>query len=362
MNRSSFALGAFFMCFLSNFAFGRGFTEEEFFQKTKGAAWFPNDSKPVNYCIKVSEDYCFSNSHVNNAIQEAVTIWKKYTEDKKLKPHHRSSLNYILVNNCASADLIFYFGFKIPDALVDDDHELSVFVREKYTKHQNWGKGYISVSHHTQTKEALTAILLHQIGHVLGNEHVPGTIMKKNIENLVTDPEIYKIPYLKAIDHQRELLSSLDVAGVVSDEGFKLLTGREARGRVSSTMSLNSYEQLEETDGLINGSLKVTNDEELFSFPFTLFLNNRIEGASFRIFFQAKQTHNNVGSIHYTWADSGARAIPGSIKLSSGNSAPIIWSRNMDSDYLGRSRNLIIVDIENHKSVSIFGSYLPGNQ
>ncbi|MBF0363334.1 MAG: hypothetical protein HQK49_20095 [Oligoflexia bacterium] len=232
-----------------------------------GAAWFLGD-RTVRYCIEVSSDFGANVQEIDQVLQSVFTMWSNYlttrTAYQKLRGEHGYPFlmdiakKYQLVTNCANknaSDIVFYFGVvnnEIEKARNNFDNPVAFIKRTNYDMDNGWAKGFVWVSKKYSSKwisfHLLDVILLHEMGHVLGNGHLSETIMDQNIakmmDYIVNSP--YGTPHTIStyfeIDWFERLLtidlSSVSLKGSLHPDTkkakkiFKELTGREAVGNI----------------------------------------------------------------------------------------------------------------------------------
>jgi hypothetical protein len=192
-----------------------------------GNAWFISGSygKKIKTCYVVSNDFGTVPAKLEAAILQASKTWSDYFLAKNIQtpkspaggygpsnPYFISS-DVDLMSACdGSEDLKIYFGAK--DAQVEKAIaqfiEPYAFSEPTAASSQLWGKGFIYVatpkevsSPSWDTGNHLVGVLLHELGHVLGNGHVDSTIMDANIAQYFQ----YSNPTdsLNQIDQAREL-------------------------------------------------------------------------------------------------------------------------------------------------------------
>jgi hypothetical protein len=285
----------------------------EYIRADDGSAWFFDGSRKIRYCMTIAPSFGTDAGRAQNAIKSAFATWEKYLVAKdriglKQKPGFRFATELVYLPSCdGTEDLSFKFGILDAEStshLKDLRTPVALAVRTAYDPKTRWGKGFVwlasqgslgeSTSPKTelgtvQTKplpdwkgsNSVEGIILHEVGHIFGNEHIPGTIMQEYIVHAVEWlPEADRQRFLTQIDWYFELVPSATscnapVKGTLGFKGldpftgtpydttpdnFKLLTGRASVGRVSSEYTTSSCET-----GF--ATLIVSDDDDRFVFP-----------------------------------------------------------------------------------------------
>jgi hypothetical protein len=160
-----------------------------------GSAWFAGGNKTVRYCVEIGASFGRSEKEIKQAIESAFDSWGWYMYYKKIGRFLASK--YIASENCSgNEDLTFYFGIKnseVNAATAKYNNPVALAVRTQYDLETGWGRGFIWVAPPGSIKGReinevvpfpnwthegnLEGIILHELGHVFGCEHVPYTIM-----------------------------------------------------------------------------------------------------------------------------------------------------------------------------------------
>lgn len=162
------------------------------------SAWFVGKGKTVTACYVISSDFGVSEDEIANTIQSAYKIWDQYLAQKTGSANLMADVDLptsvrILPTCQGSVDLTFYFGAKdsaVADASKNYIDPIAFAHRNSFVS-KTWDSGFIWVAdpvnarrllgYDWTTSDLLLGILVHEIGHVLGNEHIPGTIMRADI-------------------------------------------------------------------------------------------------------------------------------------------------------------------------------------
>ncbi len=202
--------------------FGGGDTTD----RRRLAAWYYGD-RQIQVCKQVNKYFSLSETEVVSFVQDAILVWKNYFDHKGInkKRIDKVNLNFNLKPTCEGGeDLVLYFGTgPINQNLLDLRAFQSLsnpvaYVNKTYMSEDlKWSKGYIRFVEdfsyglddgyfpNWSDKDQFYQILLHEIGHVLGFAHIPGTIMTGSIvretivENKILntvdlDQELYPCP------------------------------------------------------------------------------------------------------------------------------------------------------------------------
>ncbi len=167
------------------------------------SAWFLGDQE-ITYCMEINSDFGLSLQQVENTFLNAVKTWQDYLGERfsESDPAFKINFNYRRLDQCnGKENLKLYFGVedKLVAQLKSKYHLPTAFAeRVEYDAEAGMGRGVIWVA---QTKSVyprasegypdwtkpytLNGILLHEVGHVLGLPHVPGTIMEDDLMSTI---------------------------------------------------------------------------------------------------------------------------------------------------------------------------------
>lgn len=274
------------------------------------AAWFL-DGKParsVSVCIKHDpEQFPMNPELIKAPFLKAVGRWKDYISlrgindeqirDDDIDPVYLSLVtDFQFIDNCSQADLEIYLGLVTPEIeqIKNSMFDPYAFVyRDSYDRKKGWGKGKMWLKGKNEKGEFfwdkndflnLEGILLHELGHVFGIEHMEGTVMdaefseKLNIYPLSSDDFMYQWLkyYMTNIDWHNELVQNLFkiksfpegslwlMGSKAERESFRFLTGVLPSGAVKVNMKFE-VRSLESEQ--IEGSYTLTDDKLSVTYP-----------------------------------------------------------------------------------------------
>ncbi len=217
------------------------------------AAWFLGEDRPIAVCFEIGPEFGADKETVRKILESAFAQWGNYIKGHNLYPEEKApklSTKLTLSDVCdGKQELAVYLGVEnavVKAAKGQFDNPTAFVQRTHYDPATGLGRGFIYVSPAGSVRAnfpdwkregRLEAMLLHEIGHIYGNDHVPGTIMAQGISELLAGN--WAGEYLARIDHCRELTPCYDcdyyarVHSVFQDEsqaGFFESLGVKSKG------------------------------------------------------------------------------------------------------------------------------------
>ncbi|MCM2322978.1 MAG: hypothetical protein NDJ90_06915 [Oligoflexia bacterium] len=247
-----------------------------------GSAWFLGESRKIRYCIGVSPEFSaaapdWTLERLRLAIDGAFAEWERALRRLRIGPMERIGAGATVrfpsitatvefAGPCSAlsstSDLHALFGVvdeNVRASLPQFERPAAFTQRLSWDPAAGWSQGFLWVaasgSPDWNRPRRLEAILLHEIGHILGCAHAPSTIMRGDIAELLAQPDSLEVLWrLSHIDHERELVyvhQAFDSEGALSDSlwrndheaVFRLLTGRPPVGRIRARLSADWQEQ-----------------------------------------------------------------------------------------------------------------------
>ncbi len=274
------------------------------------AAWFTDSQKIIFGCVESSPTFGVSLDVARNEIEHAFATWRQYIEAKRVFKHYPAAIgfatNFKFLEHCdGSEDIKFYLGVindQVTRAKVKYYNPTAFVERTSFDEKNKWGKGIVWIADtksvdigfgvgrfpNWDQKNNLLAILLHEVGHVYGIDHVAGTIMTSEISDIISWGDQWQSTKAK-IDHTRELYSckscELDLSTTISIDdkanGWKMMKSligrapndfakiRIVRAGNSPIVSAVISDGTESSvfKFIINSEIIVTNDAKVFRSP-----------------------------------------------------------------------------------------------
>lgn len=248
----------------------RGGADYYSFYEQYSKAWFLGN-EPIRYCYETGKDFGVSDEGLRAALDKTFQRWERYIREK-LPPVSDPRLNYPMEHKLVvcdgNEDLKLFFGksnSETDEAKKRYKNPIAFPKQTKvgYEKPGGRSKGFIwlaprfSIDLDSVTKfpdwadgHSLETTLLHEVGHVEGMGHIPGTVMDAEIayhlafNRTGTDG----LTHLNSIDQSAELSSSLvrkyqgQVSFVeeASKKTFFKLAGRSAQGTIRASLEFSN--------------------------------------------------------------------------------------------------------------------------
>lgn len=255
-------------------------------------AWYLGDA-PIRYCIEIDPQFGRTADEVQKEFESVVQQWKSYVSERSVyteaKTEFRLNFNFQYAGSCqGSEDLRLIMGLEpeeVVKAKAKFDRPFAFSIRQRYDESKARGQGFIWLARHGalektsagrvfpnwQRTENLHGALLHELGHVLGNGHIPGTIMTAELGQWLqmadSVPSMEKCfgRKLTQIESERILHYSapspaIHRNGIVAfneneqSATFKRLMGRRPVGKISAEFEWRAFEEHRLTLRDSNGS------------------------------------------------------------------------------------------------------------
>ena len=363
----------------------------ETFRDEDRSAWFVDPAKKIKTCYQVAPGFGAADARLEAAIQGAFDIWRSYIKEKQIysdgsgRPGPNADIQ--LKPNCdGSEDLQFKFGVIDPEvtsALARHKEPVAVSVRTQYDPAITWGKGFVWLASHASLPpmrgetypnwnlaHTIEGIILHEVGHIFGNSHVPGTIMDEEVtQTIIITVDDFRRQMLTQIDGYNELhicMCDFKQKGYLGDQGldfdpktgkrtvpvgnraknFELLSGRKPVGEVQSWFI---------TDAKSN-YLRISDDLGVYQYEIAAKTGSRWQNEIPITLFKIAKFHQQ------SFYNYGFQALDATIQTSNGQVLQVRLDRNVSGYSLVEGEtsppvNLVHILLQNPDSVEIlFGA------
>lgn len=317
---------------------------------TDQSAWFVGKDRTIQACLQVDRLFGESEPIVKSAFEAAFATWVGYINLHQVDrlTIGDEDLSYTRkvrwTADCENADLTIYAGVttsEIAKQKAKYQNPLAFAHQTLKTPSLGWTKGYIWLARegtvlpqfpNWRQENVLVGVLIHELGHVFGVGHVPGTIMDETLARMLNKERI-EGPALAQIDGRRTLQFNGDITysgvlgiGVGPDEDvrvFEWLFGRKPKGKIQARTAnkIQSAPYLEVKDD--SGILKL----DIACSPSSQNPQFEMEG---RIFYRQNGEENGSSASSYTSNTGGV--IFCRMKLRDGKSVPVILEHNVSND------------------------------
>lgn len=269
------------------------------------SAWFVG-KRQIQVCLESAKNFGFKPYQLEQKISTAFKTWKDYIEKKQV--HVNSQKGHTLATDISvrlqcqgDEDLVFYFGIenaKIQKARQQYTRPYAFAHREFYDKRKGWSRGFVWVAPEAsvfpedglpnwQAQYTLDGMILHELGHIYGCNHVEGTIMRAEMTTPFTFAKSDNPQYLDrakamllSIDDFKELYvchaCALDYQGRLDHDPkstdrfgtFERLVGKKPVGEVKARLTRAEGEIVEGQPRNLNLTLSDLVTSKTFSMPY----------------------------------------------------------------------------------------------
>jgi len=320
------------------------------------SAWFTNPNNYVPVCMVVDPKFGASREFAKQALDEASRAWLDYIGAKHINAPV-SRIDFWTDGDCRQGDgLTVYFGSsnsEIDAAAKKYTNPVAFAHRQSQDLQKGTSKGFIWIARQGSLdgggaiypdwsqKYNLTGILMHELGHVYGIDHVPLTIMDSRIADFLKENEGTRKDRLGGIDSYRDLYICVgcpilrpgylgfsekeDPAGGLhsATSNFHLLTGRSPTGPVTARV-----------EGAFTDSIALQVDDFESTEVFKIELDPASgglpsQGETEGIFRVAKI--NDQGVVVVSAIRRGSRVLYGRVKTRTGSMLPVVIELNLST-------------------------------
>ena len=351
-----------------------------------GVAWFLGN-RTVHYCIDLAPDFGVTKLQAKVDIESAFATWNDYISAKRIFENmNRTDLSptreqykevhtahaYQFSDLCdGTQDLVFHLGTLTPAILEQKkfyENPTAFVYRESFDVAQGWGKGWIWVSPPNAVfpdkkfpdwtlPERLHGTLLHEIGHILGNGHVPGTIMQEDLTYwMLSDPVMQERDraVLTHIDDAKELYICRDCPFSFEGElGVGFHTPQSAEDTFPRLLGRSSVGNIQARFEYSNQGYRLSVSDELGKTDFEIRITD--PGADFELAKDVfRMTRVDPVSVEGPVASQIGLSSIGQLTIQ-GKTETVLIDRNSDV-----SAPLVISLLDGGKRVQIFTASLQG--